>query len=86
LPVIALRLDLILKAANVKVYLPNVLIRHFACFRVYQHKTLQQVIVENEVNVVMAALYRNPFLPSHERTTFAKFKHKILNFVYEHLP
>lgn len=75
----------VVKHAHIHIHLTDVLMAELAGFQVDDDKTLEQIIVENQVNKKVAGLSANTHLPRDEREPLAKFQQKLLQFINNRL-
>jgi len=54
-------------------------------FQVYQEKTFEYKIVENEIHIEILVSKSHPLLAGHEREPFAELKKELLQVIYDRL-
>ena len=63
---------------HIHLHLSYILMCKIAYLQIYQDKTLQNVIIENQINIEMASIHIKVLLSCYEGVTSSQFKQKLL--------
>ncbi len=83
--IVAFRPALAVVVVHVQLELPQVLMRQLAGLQIDDHEALQDRVVEDQIDVEVVAVQREPFLPGHEGEALAQFQQKGLQVVDQRL-
>ena len=62
---------------HVKLKLAEVLVCELAGLEVYDHVALEDCVIENQIDIEMVAIQRQPLLPGYKRKTLAQFQQEM---------
>lgn len=66
---------------HVKIHLADILGSELPCFQIDEHETLQEVVVENQVDEIILLAIADSLLTSDKRESFSQFEKKKLETI-----
>ena len=76
--IIAFTANPVFEQPHIHIHLADILMGQLAHLEVNQHKTLEEIIVEHQIDEEMLGFGTDPVLPADEREAFAQFQQKPL--------
>ena len=73
---------LLCKVSQIHIHLTYILMPYCIFLKVYQDKTFQYPMIEDQINVIMSVVYGYMILPSYEGKSFSQFQQKCLQIIY----
>ena len=68
----------VIEQAHIHIHLPDILMRKLLCFQVDQNETLEQVVIEDQINVEMGCFRTDTKLASDKGESLAQFQQELL--------